>query len=59
VLNRKITKLYYISDASGINNIYEANADGSNAHRSRIPVSKIDQISVSNDGTEALLLDHA
>ncbi len=45
-------KLFYISNANGINNIYEANADGSNAHPITNSVSKIDQISVSNDGTK-------
>ncbi len=45
-------KLFYISDANGINNIYEANADGSNSHPITNSVSKIDQISVSNDGTK-------
>jgi Tol biopolymer transport system component len=44
--------LFYISDANGINNVYEANADGSNAHPITNSVSKIDQISVSNDGTK-------
>jgi Tol biopolymer transport system component len=45
-------KLYYISNANGINNIYEANLDGSNARPITNSVSKIDQISVSNDGTK-------
>ncbi len=45
-------KLYYISDANGINNIYLANADGSNARPITNSVSKIDQISISNDGTK-------
>ena len=45
-------KLYYISNANGINNIYEANLDGSNPHPITNSVSKIDQISVSNDGTK-------
>ncbi|MDP4233024.1 MAG: biopolymer transporter Tol [Bacteroidota bacterium] len=44
--------LFYISDANGINNIYLANADGSNAHPITNSVSKIDQISISNDGTK-------
>ena len=44
-------KLYYISDANGINNIYQANADGTNARPLTNSVSKIDQISISNDGT--------
>ncbi len=44
-------KLYYISDANGINNIYLANADGTNARPITNSVSKIDQISISNDGT--------
>ncbi|HWF44920.1 MAG TPA: biopolymer transporter Tol, partial [Candidatus Kapabacteria bacterium] len=44
--------LFYINDQNGINNIYEANADGSNARPITNSVSKIDQISVSNDGTK-------
>ncbi len=44
--------LFYISDANGINNIYEANADGSKAHAITNSVSEIDQISVSKDGTK-------
>lgn len=44
--------LFYISDANGINNIFEANADGSNAHPITNSVSKVDQISISNDGTK-------
>jgi len=45
-------KLYYINDANGINNIYVANADGTNARPVTNSVSKIDQISVSNDGSK-------
>jgi len=45
-------KLYYISDANGINNIYLANADGTNARAITNSVSKIDQLSLSNDGTK-------
>ncbi len=45
-------KLYYISNANGINNIYLANADGTNARPITNSVSKIDQISLSNDGTK-------
>jgi len=45
-------KLFYISDANGINNVYEANADGTGAHPITNSLSKIDQISVSNDGSK-------
>ncbi len=45
-------KLYYISNANGINNIYESNLDGTDARPITNSVSKIDQISVSNDGTK-------
>ncbi len=48
----KDNKLFYISNANGINNIYTANADGSDARPITNSVSKIDQISVSNDGTK-------
>ncbi|HZK75323.1 MAG TPA: BamA/TamA family outer membrane protein [Candidatus Kapabacteria bacterium] len=48
----KDNKLFYISDANGINNIYEANADGSDSHPVTNSVSKIDQISISSDGTK-------
>ena len=44
--------LLYISDANGINNIFQANADGSNPKPITNSVSKIDQISISTDGTK-------
>ncbi len=45
-------KLYYISDANGINNIYIADSDGSHSRPLTNSVSKIDQISLSYDGTK-------
>ncbi len=48
----KDNHLLYISNANGINNIYTANADGSNAHPITNSVSKIDQISISSDGSK-------
>ncbi len=48
----KNNKLFYISDLNGINNIYEANADGSDSHPITNSVSEIVQISVSNDGSK-------
>lgn len=45
-------KLYYISNVNGINNIWLANPDGSSARPITNSVSKIDQISISNDGSK-------
>jgi WD40 repeat protein len=45
-------KLYYISNDNGINNIWVSEPDGSAPRPLTNSVSKIDQISVSNDGSK-------
>ncbi len=44
--------LFFISNKNGINNIFAANLDGTSARPLTNSVSKIDQISVSEDGSK-------
>ncbi len=44
--------LFFISNKSGINNIFSANLDGTNPRVLTNSVSKIDQISISDDGSK-------
>lgn len=46
------SKLYYISNSNGINNVWVADADGGAPRPLTNSVSKIDQISISNDGSK-------
>jgi hypothetical protein len=47
-----VGRLFYISDANGIENIYEADLDGKNARPITNSLSRIVQISASRDGSK-------
>lgn len=44
--------LFYISNSNGVNNVWVSAADGSNPRPLTNSVSKIDQMSISNDGSK-------
>lgn len=52
VISYQQNKLYFISNQNGINNIWVSELDGSAPRPLTNSVSKIDQISVSNDGSK-------
>ncbi len=52
IISASQNKLYYVSNQNGINNIWVAELDGSASRPLTNSLSKIDQISISNDGSK-------